>query len=101
MTAANALYATHGFSRPCARKRRGEPSLDDILAGPIVRALMLADHVDAEALTAMLRSVASRLRERARVARPARPHPAPAQEPAFGASQRGRIQPVAVEIATT
>lgn len=66
MTAANASCDNHTFSGRSSRKLQGEPTLEEILAGPIVRAIMLADHVDAEALTAMLRSVGLRLRERTR-----------------------------------
>jgi hypothetical protein len=35
-----------------------EPLLDEMLADPIVRALMVADGVDREELTALLRAVA-------------------------------------------
>ena len=59
------------MTRPAGHERRSEPTIEEILAGPIVRALMLADDVDAEALEAMLRSVASRLRKRAGAPGPA------------------------------
>jgi hypothetical protein len=42
-----------------------ELTTEEILADPIVRALMLADKVDPGALEEMLRFVASRLRDRA------------------------------------
>lgn len=90
MTAANTLCGKHAFANgdapaaqstpiaglawttsPAARERRSEPTIEEILAGPIVRALMLADDVDAEALEGMLRSVASRLRKRAGAPGPA------------------------------
>jgi hypothetical protein len=41
---------------------RGEPTLGELLADPLTRALMLADHVDGEAVAQMLHSVAGRLR---------------------------------------
>jgi hypothetical protein len=91
MTAANASCDDHSFSR-------GEPALEEILAGPIVRAVMLADHVDAEALTAMLRSVGLRLRERTRAPRPARRPSAHAGEQAFSAVRPEPTTPVGVEI---
>ncbi len=69
MTAANPSNPScdgRAFSGSAARPRQDEPTLEEILAGPIIRALMLADHADMEALTAMLRSAASRLRDRTR-----------------------------------
>ena len=48
---------------PGAGGRRSEPTTEEILADPIVRALMLADKVDPEALEEMLRFVAARLRD--------------------------------------
>ena len=88
MTAANPSRDSHAFSGAAARGRSREPTLEDILAGPIVRALMLADHVDAEALTAMLRSVASRNAQAD-----------PLSERAFGASRREPIRPISAEVA--
>jgi hypothetical protein len=38
-----------------------EPSIEEILADPIVRALMTADGVRADELEALLRSIAKRL----------------------------------------
>jgi hypothetical protein len=43
-----------------------EPSIDELLADPIVRALMAADGVRASELEALLRSVAKRLRASAK-----------------------------------
>jgi hypothetical protein len=43
-----------------------EPSIDDLLSDPLVRAFMAADSVDPEELRALLRSVAERLRAGAR-----------------------------------
>ena len=90
MTATNTLCGKHAYARdgapvaqstpiaelgwmmrPAARERRSEPTIEEILAGPIVRAIMLADGVDAEALEGMLRSIASRLRKRAGAPGPA------------------------------
>ena len=39
-----------------------EPSIEEMLADPIVRALMTADGVRADELEALLRSIAKRLR---------------------------------------
>lgn len=64
MTAANAWRARRAHHcKPLA-----EPTLDDILAGSVVRATMAADRVDADALRAMLRAVATRLRRRTHAA---------------------------------
>jgi hypothetical protein len=48
---------------PDLGERRSEPTTEEILADPIVYALMLADKVDPEALEEMLRIVAARLRD--------------------------------------
>lgn len=71
MTAANPSCDSHAFPGPAASKLAAEPTLEEILAGPIVCALMVADQVDAEALTAMLRSVAVRSGKRTPTPRPA------------------------------
>ena len=41
---------------------RREPTLGELLADPLTRALMQADHVDGDAVARMLHSVAGRLR---------------------------------------
>lgn len=97
MTAANPSCDSHAFSGSAGRKLRAEPTLEEILAGPIVRAIMVADHVDAQALTAMLRSVALRLRKQTRARRPARPS-TPTPERAFGADRLESICPIGLEI---
>jgi hypothetical protein len=38
-----------------------EPSIDELLADPLIRALMTADDVDPDELRALLRSAAERL----------------------------------------
>ena len=43
-----------------------EPSIDDLLSDPIVRAVMAADDVDPDKLRDLLRSLAERLRARDR-----------------------------------
>jgi hypothetical protein len=43
-----------------------EPSIDDLLSDPLVRAFMAADSVDPEELRALLRSIAERLQARGR-----------------------------------
>jgi hypothetical protein len=48
---------------PAAGEWRSEPTTEEILADPIVRALMQADKVDPEALEEMLRFVATKLRD--------------------------------------
>ena len=97
MTATNASRDSHAFVGPAARKLVGEPALEDILSGPVVRAMMSADRVDAEALAAMLRSVASRLENRTRVARSPRPL-APAPEREFSAGRQAPACPTGAEI---
>lgn len=96
MTAANAARDNLAFPRPAASVLVGELSLENILAGPVVRAMMAADRVDAEALTAMLRSVALGLG--GRTPRPASWSPAPARARAFGAGGRAPIGPICPEI---
>ena len=88
MTAANPSRDSHAFPGPAAGKLGAEPTLEDILAGPVVRAMMSADHVDAEALTAMLRSVASGSAQAD-----------PPSERAFAASRRAPIRPISEEVA--
>jgi len=39
-----------------------EPSIEDLLSDPLVRAFMAADRVDPEELRALLRSIAERLK---------------------------------------
>jgi hypothetical protein len=43
-----------------------EPTIDDLLSDPIVRAVMAADDVDPDKLRDLLRSVAERLQARGR-----------------------------------
>jgi hypothetical protein len=93
MTAANPSCDTHAFPGPAARKLGAEPTLEEILAARIVRALMLAEQVDEEALTAMSRSVASRLRKRACAPPQARRPSAAAAERACNAGRREPIRP--------
>jgi hypothetical protein len=47
--------------RVTAMPENPEPSIKEILADPIIRALMTADGVQADELTALLHSVAKRL----------------------------------------
>ena len=42
-------------------RREDELALSEVLADPIVQALMAADHVDRESVEAMLRRIAARL----------------------------------------
>lgn len=88
MTAANASRARRVFPARAFCKPGAEPTLEDILAGSVVRATMSADRVDADALMAMLRSVASRLRDRTRASRPASRFPAPARECALAVGRQ-------------
>jgi len=45
-----------------ASEPSAEPSIDDLLSDPIIRAMMAADRVDPDKLRDLLRSVAERLR---------------------------------------
>lgn len=44
----------------CGSISARDPGIEEIVADPMVRAIMLADHVDPEALKTLLRSVAAR-----------------------------------------
>ncbi|MDB5411004.1 MAG: hypothetical protein JWL84_5916 [Rhodospirillales bacterium] len=45
---------------------QGEPKLDEVLADPIVQAILIRDHVDADGLRRFLTGVQRRRSERAR-----------------------------------
>jgi hypothetical protein len=69
----------HATDEPIAPRR--EPTLPELLADPLTRALMKADHIDVEAVEGLLHEVAGRLRGGADLGMPAmifdeRPHPA-------------------------
>jgi hypothetical protein len=50
----------HATDEPIAPRR--EPTLPELLADPLTRTLMKADHIDVEAVEGLLREVAGRLR---------------------------------------
>ena len=58
---------------------RNEPTISELMADPLVRSMMSADHVDPHALEAMLYSLAPRLAKRRR------PALAPRRQPLFDA----------------